>query len=103
MISPDVNVTEDIAAMNRGDAVPGVGPNGAKNYTVNGRVYEIEANGTVYPVDGPGLFPLNRPAFKALGVLNKFGNSDRAAEILASMKIADADIEAAKAAWRSGQ
>jgi hypothetical protein len=42
-------------------------------------------DGTLYPISGPGFHPLDRPAFQALGVYNKFGNTEQAAKILDNM------------------
>ncbi|WP_332606396.1 hypothetical protein [Acinetobacter sp. ESBL14] len=53
----------------------------------NGRVYAEKSNGQLYPHSGPGVHALDRGAYNALGVYNKFGRTDTAETILKSMKI----------------
>lgn len=60
----------------------------------NGRVYG-EHGGRLYPIEGPGFTSLDRGAFKALGIFNKFGNTPRASNILNNMKINDVQRNAA--------
>jgi hypothetical protein len=56
------------------------------------------------PISGPGFHQLNRGAFQALGVLNKFGNSPHAHDILAKMKhVGPAEVEAALKAWSASR
>jgi hypothetical protein len=93
VIEPGVDVAADVAAINGGGATRVGG-----NYSVNGRTYGVH-DGTLYPIDGPGLHPLSRGAFKALGVYNEFGNSARAADILARMGTSQADANAALRVW----
>jgi len=50
-----------------------------------------------------GFHPLNRAAFKAFGVLNKFGDSSRAGEIIQKMGLPQDAIDAARVAWKAGQ
>jgi filamentous hemagglutinin len=76
-------------------------------YTVNGRTYGVEAGGTLFPMTGDGFIMLNRNAYKVLGILNKFGDTPRALEIIElqrpSAKFTDADIESGRQAWHAGQ
>jgi hypothetical protein len=103
VIEPGVPVAEDIAAINAG-LVPRVGD----LFVVNGRTYQVVGGNHLTPVSGPGFHPLERPAFQALGVYNKFGNTPRANEILDQMaktdpKLTQAQREAALRAWQAGQ
>jgi hypothetical protein len=99
VIEPGVDVAGDIAAINRGLAKR-IG----NTFEINGRSYGVKEGGTLYPISGPGFHQLNRGAFQALGVLNKFGNTPIAMEILSKMKnVGPAEIDAALRAWRAGQ
>ncbi|MGA1839283.1 MAG: DUF4157 domain-containing protein [bacterium] len=95
VIEPSVDVAGDVAAINAGKATR-IG----NNYIINGRTYGVEPNGTLYPISGPGFHQLNRGAFKALGIYNKFGNTSRATDILNAMNISSADRDAALSVWR---
>jgi Pre-toxin TG len=97
VIEPGVDVASDVAAINSGK-VPMV--NG--QFTVNGRTYGMH-DGTLYPISGTGFIPLTRGAFKALGIFNEFGNTARAAEILAKMGLDADDIAAGLNAWKAGR
>ena len=77
VIEPWVDVGGDVLDINAGRAIR-VG----QRFLVNGRRYHQEANGTLYPVDGVGFHVLDRGAFRALGVDNEFGLSERAETIL---------------------
>jgi hypothetical protein len=95
---PWVDVAGEVAQIRAG-SVPSV--NG--HYTVNGRVYGIH-NSSLYPVSGPGFHQLNRGAYKALGMFNKFGDTAQARSYIASMKnVGVTEIEAALAVWRKIQ
>jgi RHS repeat-associated protein len=98
VIEPGVDVAADVAGVNQGLAKR-VG----NTFEINGRIYGIH-DGTLFPISGPGFHQLNRGAFQALGVLNKFGDSPQAHSILARMKnVGPSEIEAALKAWRAGQ
>jgi len=71
-------------------------------FIVNDRTYGFH-NGTLYPISGPGFHTLDRGAYKALGVFNKFGNSQQAKSILKNMEIGNEQIEEALNLWRLGQ
>lgn len=96
VIAPGVDVDGDVAAINQGLA-----ENVGETFIVNGRIYGVH-NHTLYPISGPGFQQLSRPAFKALGVLNAFGNTERAQDILQRMGINQGAIEAALQAWQAG-
>ncbi|MBB2941063.1 hypothetical protein FB565_000767 [Actinoplanes lutulentus] len=51
------------------------------DYEVNGRIYTVEPSGTVFPVSGPGLVPLNNNEYAALKEIAR----------------ADGDVDAVKA------
>ena len=69
---------------------------GTPTLEVNGRTYGAKPNGTLYPIDGSGFHRLSRGAYKALGVINRFGDGHRSHEILSKMHdVAQPDIEAA--------
>lgn len=91
-----VDVQADIDAINAGRAIAQ-----GNMYTVNGRTYGVEPNGTNYPISGPGIHMLERGAFRALGVYNTCGRSERAEAILDAMGIRPGERARALAAWRS--
>jgi hypothetical protein len=95
VIEPTVDVAADIAAINRGEH--------GDRYTVNGRMYGVEEGGRAYPVAGPGIYQLGRGAFKALGIYNQFGLTDRSEAILDEMGIVPAERLAGREASRAGR
>ena len=88
------DVRADIEAINQGEAI-----RRGHIYEVNGRTYGAEPSGVTYPIAGPGIHRLDRGAFKALGVYNTFGRSERAEQILDAMGIGAEQRAAALAAW----
>lgn len=71
LIAEDMKAIEAGLALFKGDRL-----------TVNGRTYGVESNGTLFPIEGPGVHTLSRSEFKALGVLNEFGDgTERATKI----------------------
>lgn len=94
---PGLNVAADVAAINSGLAQR-VGD----RFIVNGRTYGHH-DGILYPISGPGLHQLDRGGFRALGILNVFGDTPRAAEIMQMRKLTAEAIEAGRTAWRAGQ
>lgn len=89
VIEPAVEVQKDVAAINEGEAT-----RTGDTFTVNGRTYGMH-DGTLYPISGQGFHPLDRGAFKALGVLNEFGPTERAFSILEKMGISNEQRAAA--------
>lgn len=63
-------VREDIAQIAAGNAR---WDDVSQHYIVNGRSYFVESTGTVFPVSGPGLAPLDRNEYAALSELAKAG------------------------------
>ena len=106
VIEPRVNIAADVEAINTGHAVPGKTAEGVRTYTVNGRTYGVEANGTLFPMTGDGFIMLNRNAYKVLGIFNKFGDTPRALEVIElqrpSARFTEADIESGRHAWQAG-
>jgi hypothetical protein len=98
VIEPGVDIAGDVAAINQGLAQR-VGD----RFIINGRTYGAHTNGTLYPISGPGFIQLDRGAFKGLGVLNKFGDTPQAAEIMGRMGLSPEAQAAARGAWRAGQ
>ena len=94
VIDPAVDLAAESAAINRGEAV-----RQGDRYTVNGRVYGVEEGGRAYP----GIYQLSRGAFKALGIYNLFGLTDRSEAILDEMGIESAERLAGREAWRAGR
>jgi hypothetical protein len=94
VIEPGIDVASDVKAINEGLAQKQGG-----NFIINDRTYGMH-DGTLYPISGPGFHQLNRPSFKALGVLNQFGETPQAFEILKKMKTSDGDLAAASAVYR---
>jgi hypothetical protein len=97
VFEPGVDVAGDVAKIRAGQAER-VGD----RFVVNGRTYGHH-DGTLFPMSGAGIHTLDRGAYKALGVYNKFGNSERATQILNNMGVADDARAAALRAWQSGQ
>jgi hypothetical protein len=98
VIVPGVDVATDVAGIRAGKAARVDG-----NYVINGRMYGSH-DGTLYPISGPGFHQLNRGAFQALGVLNKFGDTPQAHGILEKMKnVGPSEVEAALAAWSASR
>jgi len=96
VIKPGVDVAGDVAAINKGLAKR-VG----NTFEINGRVYGFQ-EGHLFPISGNGFVQLNRGAFKALGVFNKFGNTQATRGILGKMRnVGAAEIKAAFKVWRS--
>jgi len=83
VVLPGVDVNADVSAINSGEVESANG-----TYTVNGRTYGVH-NGTLYPMSGDGVYPLDRGAFKALGVFRTFGMSEQTDFILGRMGITD--------------
>ncbi|VVS94184.1 FG-GAP-like repeat-containing protein [Desulfoluna spongiiphila] len=97
VIEPGVDVASDVASINKGLAQK-IGD----KFIVNGRTYGMH-DGTLYPISGPGFHQLDRAAFKALGVFNKFGNTSKANQIINNMGLSQDAISSALKAWRSSQ
>jgi len=97
VVEKGVDVAGDVAAINQGLAQR-VGD----KFIVNGRTYGVH-DGTLYPISGPGFHLLDRPSFKALGVLNKFGDTPYAATIMQRMGLPAESIDAGRIAWKAGQ
>ena len=88
-----VDLTADVAAIRAGKAQR-VG----NTFTVNNRVYGVH-DGTLYPISGPGFYTLDRGAYKALGVYNKFGDTSQANIILNNMGISEQARVSAIQVW----
>jgi hypothetical protein len=76
-----VDVSADVTAIRSGQ-----GKQIGDTFVVNGRTYGMH-DGTLYPMSGAGLYTLDRGGYKALGVLNKFGNTPQAEIILKNMGV----------------
>jgi hypothetical protein len=94
VIESRVDVAADIAAINHGEAT-----RRGNEFEVNGRTYAVEPNGTSYPVSGDGVYVLDRAAYRALGVYNQFGLTDRARAILDLMGCSPPARAAAREAY----
>ncbi len=90
-----VDVDADVAEINAGN---GILLN--DHFIINGRIYGIKPNGTLFPVAGDGFHFLNRAQFKALGVLNQLGDTPYSRDILDRMKIPLEDINRAREVWK---
>lgn len=97
VIDRGTNVAGDVAAIRAGRATEGRTAGGEKSYTVNGRTYGAHANGTLYPVSGPGFTDLTRIQFKALGAMNALSADPRLPSILRSMGVSASDEAIARA------
>lgn len=65
---PPTSMDDDIADINAGKAR--YDPE-TQSYITSGRRYKIKDNGTMYPLDGPGLVNLSREEFNALKTMVK--------------------------------
>lgn len=74
-------MSADVAAIRSGEAQK-IGD----TFVVNGRTYGMH-DGTLYPMSGPGFYALDRGGYKALGVLNKFGDTPQADIVLKNMGV----------------
>lgn len=101
VIESRVDVSRDVKEINDGKAKKG-SESGTTTWSINGRTYGAHDNGTLFPIRGSGLHELNRSAFKALGVYNKFKDTPRAREILDKMGISPGDRQAALKAHKAG-
>lgn len=77
VIGATVDVNAELAAINSGHA-----QRDGNTFVVNSRRYGIEPIGRIYPMAGSGLYPLDRGAYKALGIYNQFGMTDAAEQRL---------------------
>jgi len=104
VIAPIVNFQADVAAINAGEAEYFIDNNGATNFRINNRIYGVHQDTyTLYPISGIGLYQLDRGAFKALGVYNKFGDTTETRKILDKMGASPEQRQAALIAWQTTQ
>jgi len=101
VIESRVDISRDIRDINDGKAKKG-SESGVVTWTVNGRTYGTHTDGQLYPLSGSGFHQLNRSAYKALGVYNKFGDTKDAKAILDNMKVSSSDRDAALKAYKAG-
>jgi hypothetical protein len=95
VIAPWVDVQADLDAINRGEGV-----RQGNTFTVNGRTYGVEPNGTAFPMFGAGIHELDRGAYRALGVYNQFGNTPLAEQVLDLERITSEQRRRALDAWQ---
>jgi len=63
-------------------------------WRVNGRLYIPEPNGTLIPVEGPGLTRLSRAQYKALKALIEHnGDAKKAAVVLDHLSLSEAEMD----------
>ncbi|RKH52991.1 hypothetical protein D7X55_05595 [Corallococcus sp. AB049A] len=101
VVESRVDVSRDVKEINDGKARKG-NESGTVTWTLNGRTYGAHDNGTLFPIRGSGFHELNRSAFKALGVYNKFDDTPRAREILDKMGTSQSDRKDALKAYKAG-
>jgi hypothetical protein len=101
VVESRVDVSRDVKEINDGKAKKG-NESGTVTWTLNGRTYGAHDNGTLFPIRGSGFHELNRSAFKALGVYNKFDDTPRAKEILDKMGTSQSDRKDALKAYKAG-
>lgn len=94
---PHVDMNADVAAINRGEGV-----RQGNLFTVNGRTYELVNGDHLVPNSGPGFHDLNRGEFDALGVFNKFGDTETSRSIARNVA-GEAGAKRALDVWRLGQ
>lgn len=86
----NVDVDADVKAINLGNAEK-IG----NDYKVNGRVYGVTDKGELFPRYGEDLYSLDRGGLNALKTFKKFGNTQRAYEIIGFQNIKKESIDAA--------
>jgi uncharacterized protein YukE len=98
VIGPDVDVNADVEAIRAGNYT-----RQGNDIVVNGRTYQMESSGTLFPVSGPGFYPLDRMSFMALGILNEEGGLTAAAvqKLAVYRDMTPENIQAAVEAWRA--
>jgi len=99
VIDPSVNVAGDVEAINAGGATLDRSARGELTAAVNGRTYAVEPSGTLSPRTGEGFTTLGRGGFRALGILNKFGSTPQAWEIMHASGISVAAQAQGFAVW----
>ena len=100
-VVPDsVDFNADISAINEGRAIK----NQDDTFTVNGRTYGYHPEtGKTYPISGKDFYELDRGAYEALGIYNKFGNTSRANDILDNIGIDEVSRQSALEAQNANQ
>lgn len=98
VIDPSVDVAADVASVNAGEA-----ERKGDTYTIRQRRYRLETTGRVYPVDGPGIHPLGRGAYKALQLYNEYGDTEKAVRQMDFESIKPEEREIAVRLWRLTQ
>lgn len=79
VILPHVDVQADVDAINLGQAER-VG----SDFKINGRIYGVESNGTLFPRSGDGIIEMDRSSYGALQVMIQHtGDPERTALQLA--------------------
>lgn len=98
VVDNTVDMQADIDAINRGEAT-----RDGRRWTIHGRIYEVDANGHSWPVEGPGVYPLDRGAFLALAIYNEFGETVTADRIFDLEGITAASRAEARRVWQIGR
>ena len=100
-VVPDyVDFNADISAINEGRAIR----NQDDTFTVNDRTYGYHPEtGKTYPISGKDFYELDRGAYEALGIYNKFGNTSRANDILDNIGVDEASRRSALEAQNANQ
>ncbi len=98
VVDVTVDMQADIDGINRGEATKS-----GDLWTINGRAYHIEPSGHSWPVSGPGVFPLDRGAFLALGIYNEHGLSQTAERILDLERVSQTARAEARRVWQAGR
>ncbi len=88
-----VDIKADMEVISQGQARVSI-RDGSEVY-VNGRVYKHHEKEKFFPVRGDGLMNLTPGEFRAYGILNKFGDTGRAREVVQMEKIPETDFKRA--------
>lgn len=101
VILPHVDVQADVDAINLGQA-----ERVDSDFKINGRVYGIESNGTLFPRSGDGIVQLDRGSYWALQtMIAHAGDPERTAFQLAVQGLGRTEQDAAAGVfelWRKG-
>ncbi|HEU0163897.1 MAG TPA: hypothetical protein VFQ54_02565 [Thermomicrobiales bacterium] len=97
LIDPGIPVEDDMRGIRGGRAI-----RDGDRFTINGRTYQQEPNGTMFPVDGDGLIPrVPRGVMNALLAFARYNEINERSEFeIASREISDEDVEMAREIWR---
>lgn len=99
LIWPWVDVRADIEAINAGE---GIYDPATRRVWINGRLYGMHDDGRTYPMEGGGMIPVNRGAYRGLLIIQRYNgiNERSKKELVMNDGLTDGDREEARRIWR---